>query len=831
MSGLRSFPQRGKTTWTHPTAAAKLPLLVAIVHPRFFPRLISGLLLLGCVGAGAAERVIRIGVENNSPPLSFIDAQGRADGFSAALLGEMERVGDLKLEVRPSYWSHILADFEAGKLDALANVTITAERRTYMDFSIAHAYVHGLMYFRDDRPPLRQTKDFAGKTIATLKGSIGHLNAVTHRGWGATIRPYDSWQDALDATYRGECDGALFIRSPGSTPNINAHGMTGEFVDDIVHEFHIAVHKGDSETLAQLNEALATVRHNGAFDRIYAKWIGPLEPHPIRFADLRPYYLPVSLSLVALGALIWWQRHMLGRLARQAAALRASEERWKFALEGSGDGVWDWDARTGRVLRSRRWKEMLGYAEHEIGDTLTEWEDRIHPEDRAATLRAQQEHHAGKTATFAIEHRLRCKDGSWKWILNRGMIVERDARGQPLRIIGTHTDLTASKEAEADRLVLGKLESTGVLAGGIAHDFNNLLTTILLNLELARFGGGSAAAIMPRVEGAEKAAQAARSLTQQLITFAQGGVAVVRTIGVDALLRESAALALSGSAVRSEFALAPDLWPVEVDEGQIGQVIRNLVLNAREAMPQGGVITLRGENVVLKAGEVSGLPAGDYVRLSVVDQGEGIAPEVLSRIFDPYFSTKRRGTQKGMGLGLTICHSVVQKHGGAITVESTPGRGTAFHIHLAAAGRSGPTPAAAVRTAGPVASGRTGRILVMDDESTIRETVGETLTKLGHTVELTSDGQAAVALFAQAQAQERPFDAVILDLTIPGGMGGLETLRALQALDPAVQAIVMSGYTNDKVMHDHAAAGFKAALAKPFNAEMLADALRPVFGA
>lgn len=780
--------------------------------------------------AGATERTIRIGVENNSPPLSYVNAQGRADGFSAELMAEMARTGDVKLEVVPGYWSLILAEFEAGRIDALANVTITEERRTYMDFSIAHAYVHGLVYFRKDRPALRHTKDFAGKTIATLKGSIGHLNAVTHRGWGATIRPYASWQEALDATFRGECDGALFIRSPGSTPNINDHGMPSEFVDDIIHEFHIAVHKGDSATLEQLNEALATVRHNGTFDRVYAKWIGPLEPHPIRFSDLRPYYLPVSLGLIAVGALIWWQRHMMGKLARQASALRASEERWKFALEGSGDGVWDWDARTGRVLRSRRWKEMLGYAEHEIGDELGDWEDRIHPDDRAATFEAQQAHHAGKTATFVIEHRLRCKNGSWKWILNRGMVVERDAKGQPVRVIGTHTDLTASKEAESDRLVLGKLESTGVLAGGIAHDFNNLLTTILLNLELARFSGDPKAAVMPRVEAAEKAAQAARSLTQQLITFAQGGVAVVRTLEISPLLRESALLALSGSAVRSEFDLAPDLAPVAVDEGQIGQVIRNLVLNAREAMPKGGVITVRGRNVTLKAGEVSNLPAGDYVRISVIDQGEGIAPEVLSKIFDPYFSTKRRGTQKGMGLGLTICHSVIQKHNGAITVESAPGQGTTFHLHLAAARPAGPAADASSPAAGPVVTGRTGRVLVMDDESTIRETVGETLAKLGHRVELTSDGQAAVAVFAQAQAQGEPFDAVLLDLTIPGGMGGLEALRAMQALDPAVQAVVMSGYTNDKVMHGYAAAGFKAALAKPFNSEMLVEALQPIFG-
>ncbi|MBP6507634.1 MAG: transporter substrate-binding domain-containing protein, partial [Opitutaceae bacterium] len=496
------------------------------------------LLLVGS-GAGLVgeAKPLRIGVENNSPPLSSVDAAGRPVGFSADLLKEMARVRPIEIEIVPNYWGHVLSEFMAGRLDALANVTITEERRKSMDFSISHAYVHGLIYFRADRPPLRRTADFAGKIIATLSGSIGYTNALTHGGWGATIRAYDSWQDALDATFRGECDGALFIRSPGSSPDSDEHGLHTEFVEDIVHEFHFAVHKGDSESLEKINEALAVVRHNGAFDRIYAKWIGPLEPHPIRLADLRPYYLPVSLGLAALIALFWWQRHMLARSARQAAALRASEERWKFALEGSGDGAWDWDKRTNTVLRTRRWKEMLGYTEDEIGTGLNEWMDHIHPEDRAKAIAAQEAHYAGQTPAFAVEHRLRCKDGSWKWILNRGMIVDRDAQGRPQRIIGTHSDLTASKEAEADRLVLGKLESTGVLAGGIAHDFNNLLTAILLNLELARMNGNSTTELLRRVEAAEKAAQAARSLTQQLITFAQGGVSVVRVTNLTPLLR------------------------------------------------------------------------------------------------------------------------------------------------------------------------------------------------------------------------------------------------------------------------------------------------------
>jgi PAS domain S-box-containing protein len=788
------------------------------------------LCLSGGMPASLWSRTLRIGVENNSEPLSFVDAQGRPVGFSAELLAAMAKAGPLDIEVVPGYWAQILDEFQRGRLDALANVTITEGRRATMDFSISHAYVHGLIYFRHGEPALTRTAQFAGKTIGTLAGSIGYTNALTHHGWGAKFIAYDSWQKALDATRAGEIDAALFIRSPSSGAEARNNGLDWAFVDDVVHQYHFAVHKGDGLALEQINEALATVRANGTFDRLYAKWIGPLEPHPIRLADLRPYYLPAGLVLLALLALFLWQRHMMARQARQAAQLRNSEERWKFALEGSGDGVWDWDAHTNQVHRSRRWKEMIGYADAEIGTGLDEWITRVHPDDLPAVIAMEDAHHRGETTSFAIEHRLRCKDGSWKWILNRGMIVSRDAGGRPLRMIGTHTDLTARKQAEEDRLVLGKLESTGVLAGGIAHDFNNLLTAILLNLDLARFHHESAASMLPRVEAAEKAALAARSLTQQLITFSKGDASVVQLADIGSLLHESMPLVLSGSAVRGDLQVADGLWPARVDAGQIGQVIRNLVLNAREAMPGGGVVTVTAENATLAAGEVTGLSAGDYVHIRVIDQGTGIPPAVMGRIFDPYFSTKQRGPQRGMGLGLTICHSVMQKHHGAITVESAPERGTTFHLYLPASHHQPPGKA----NSNPPLPSRADiarRILVMDDEPVMRETLVQALRTMGHEVTAAGDGQRAVELYRQAAKQGRPYAAVILDLTVAGGMGGHDALQAMRAVDPAVRAIVTSGYTNDKILHDHTAAGFKAALPKPFTSDMLQTVIKQVFTA
>jgi two-component system, cell cycle sensor histidine kinase and response regulator CckA len=387
-------------------------------------------------------------------------------------------------------------------------------------------------------------------------------------------------------------------------------------------------------------------------------------------------------------------------------------------------------------------------------------------------------------------------------------------------------DITERKRAEEDRLIMDRLESTGILAGGIAHDFNNLLTMILLNLELAQTLIPPGKELAHLLEQAKQAAMTSGGLTQQLHSFATGGAPVRKPTGLSSVIQESVRLAASGSRLRCDFALAEDLWLAEVDAGQIGQVIRNLVLNAREAMPEGGVISVRGENVVLGPQEHPSLPPGDYVRVSVTDWGGGIAKEVLPKIFDAYFSTKRRGTQKGMGLGLAICHTVIQKHGGAIAVESQPGVGTTFRIHLPAFRK----PLQKEQASVPASQPRRGRILVMDDEEVVRRLVKRLLEQEGHEVELVADGQSAVLAYENARGQERPFDAVILDLTVRDGVGGQQTIRELLTIDPAVKAIVISGYATDPVVQEPERYGFKGVVAKPFDKLKLREMLSRVLG-
>ena len=394
--------------------------------------------------------------------------------------------------------------------------------------------------------------------------------------------------------------------------------------------------------------------------------------------------------------------------------------------------------------------------------------------------------------------------------------------GQACRV--AVTDITARKRSESDRLVLDKLESTGILAASIAHDFNNLLTVILLNLELARMHTPLDGKLAQHLEEAKETCLLASSLTAQLLTFAKGGAPIRKAMPLSRVIQESVRPALSGSKVCCEFSLPTDLWMAEVDTGQIGQVIRGMVLNAREAMPHGGVVCVRAENVVLSAQQQSSLPAGEYIRLSITDQGTGIPKEVLPKIFDPYFSTKHRGDQKGMGLGLTICHAVVQKHGGTIAVKSEVAVGTTFDIYLPAARKLSGGEKAPM----PVVVPRHGRVLVMDDEEGVRKVLGLTLWGMGHTVELAGNGQEALEIYKKAKSLGRHFDVVFLDLTIREGMGGQETIQALLKIDPNLKAIAMSGYVDSPVILEPGRHGFKAALEKPFDAGKLQEILSRV---
>ena len=367
---------------------------------------------------------------------------------------------------------------------------------------------------------------------------------------------------------------------------------------------------------------------------------------------------------------------------------------------------------------------------------------------------------------------------------------------------------------------LRQLESIAALSGGIAHDYNNLLTAIMGNLSLALDQLGKDDGVASLLKQALEASRVAKSLTRTLITFSKGGLPSKQPIDIVQVVKHAAAFSLSGSNIFCEVVPASAIWPAYGDAQQVGQAIHNLIINAAESMPSGGTITIRFENAIIDSPNTNLVP-GRYALIAITDHGVGIPGENIDRIFDPYFSTKAKGTAKGTGLGLSISHSIIAKHGGKITVYSRVGVGSTFNVLLPAADISTDTEKPTVSElqpavgAGEILSG-CGKILVMDDEAMIRELAGNMLRHLGYEVDFAAEGQTAVAKYQAALDASEPYDAVILDLTIKGGMGGQETIECLKAIDPAVKAVVSSGYSENPVVANYSDYGFCEVVAKPY---------------
>lgn len=381
-------------------------------------------------------------------------------------------------------------------------------------------------------------------------------------------------------------------------------------------------------------------------------------------------------------------------------------------------------------------------------------------------------------------------------------------------------DITERKKLERELAKAQKLESVGALAGGIAHDFNNILMGIMGNISLAMLDPDDKDKILQRLSTAEKSCNRAKALTQQLLTFAKGGEPVKNLTSVGEIIRDAADLALKDSVIKGKVSIPDDLWPAEIDEGQILQAVNNLVVHAVESMSGGGTVRLTCEN--FSVGPDQGLPLepGNYIKITVQDQGDGVSPEDLQKIFDPYFIIRK----KGSGLGLAASYSIIKNHDGCIMAESEIGKGMTFFVYLPASRKTVPS----LKSGDGMFTLGRGRILIMDDEDVVSEVVSEMLKHMGYDVESCRDGSEAIEQYMQARKSGSPFDVVIMDLTVPGGMGGKETIEKLRGIDPDVKALVSSGYSNDPIMANCSEFGFQGVVVKPYKIKDLSETLHRV---
>ena len=617
---------------------------------------------------------VRIGVESNAPPLSFLDDQGKPAGFANDLLREMEGTGSLRFGIRASYWKNILDEFKAGRLDALADITITDARRESMDFSVAHAHIHAMTYSRPDSAPVEHTAQFAGKTVAMLVGSIVQANAERNGDWGAKVRLYPSWDAVLGAVKGGDCDFALLVH-PFGQGQFKERGLQKAFVEDLIYRFHIAVHRGDRRTLERINEALAEVEHNGTFDRLYAKWIGPIEPHPIRFSDLRPYYLPSALVALLLIFLFSRQRSINRRLADQAAAMRKLTR----IVEQAPLSIVITDLQGSIEYANPHFCAVTGYSLEEVlgknprilnsGDTPPE------------TFREMwRELSAGRV--WGGQFRNRRKNG--EVFLETAVIAPVfDDQGRATHYVGIKDDITAQKRFEAETTAaLEKERQVSDMKSRFisvtSHEFRTPMAVIMSSVDLLanhfnRLDPAKQADLFGRIQSSLK--RMAQMLDDVMtLNRAQANRLHLQVAPADitALVNDVVGeLRLTDrDAHRFEVHAPPGPSLLPTDATILRHITSNLVANAVRYSPPGTTVLV-------------GVEAGpSEFRIIVEDRGIGIPKEDMERIFEPFERGSNVGMIGGTGLGLNIARMMTETLGGTISVAAPDTGGSRFTVTL-----------------------------------------------------------------------------------------------------------------------------------------------------
>ncbi|MBD3368842.1 transporter substrate-binding domain-containing protein [Candidatus Fermentibacteria bacterium] len=781
---------------------------------------IVGLLVLAATAG--ADISLKVGGYENSP-LIFEGEDGRAAGLYPDVVRAIASEEEWDVEWVFGSWPQCLTRLLEGEIDILPAIAYTERRDSLFDFTEETFLSNWGVVFSSPDERFESILDLDGERVAVLGGDVYYnefRSLIESFGVECSFQVESSYAEVFDALQHDRADACLMTRLYGTRYGKD-YDVRSTAILFCPTELRFAAREGHhEEILGTLDEHLRCLKDDpgSVYYASIKKWLGTEMKTPTPWWLEAGALVAGALILVLVVSYLAVRRKMrnrttelreeMGDRRRVEEALQESEEKYRKLVEESHDAIYIYH-NDHFLFTNEQMSRLTGYSREELSQIRGS--ELIHPDDRnTVTEMSAQRKREGDTPRV-YQARLVRKNGGVRLCEFAVSAITYHGR---YAVLGAIRDVTRQTRMERELSRREKLESVGILAGGIAHDFNNFLTGMMGSVSLARMKNDR-----PEVErllaDVEESARQARGITQQLLTFSRGGEPVRELCDVGKIVSDSAVMALMGSPNTLDLDIDEGLWPAEVDHGQIYQAVSNMVINAEQAMPDGGTVRVSTANMEL--GEADGLPLddGSYVRIDIEDDGSGIPDEHIGSIFDPFYSTK----EDGSGLGLSTAYSVVRSHDGHITVRSEVGMGTRFSIYVPAL----PGRGAEVTDAKAEIRKGSGRILVMDDDEMVRNVSCGILDSIGYRTRAVANGEEAVREFEAAIASGNPYDAVILDLTVPGSMGGRQTMQKLTELDPEVAAIVSSGYANDPVMSHYREYGFVAALSKPYSAKEMAE--------
>lgn len=776
--------------------------------------------------------VITFTGQKKYPPFEFINKNKDYTGMSVELIHWIAVEMGFKAKFLPLSFQEAQQAVLNGTADVIISLFYSKTRDENFDFTRVLFQVPASIFIRSERTDISATEDLPGKTIAMQRGDYAE-EFLKNKGIAVSYKPVESFHAALFQVLSNTADAVIGDEQP-VLHSIYSYKLNTSFKKVgkplYIGQNCMAVKEQNTILLSILNKGILQAERKGIINKIYRKWLGvQYLPGSSALREILPVAAAAFFLLLLMVAGVWYWNFKLRRevhkqtkkLREAYQSIRSSDEKFRLIRDNTSDLINITDVNGVFRYASPSYERILGYREKELlGKNIR---DFLPSDDIPAYEVFFSESHFEQMSfrdNIELEYHFLDKDRRYHDLSCTMNYVTDNNRDR--LIISVCKDVTEKNHIQQELLKARKLESVSTLAGGIAHDFNNLLTAIMGNISLCKFIAEPESEINRRLQEAETATIRARDLTKQLLTFSRGGAPVKTITDIARLLRETSGFSLSGTNVEAKLDIDAKLWAAEVDQGQLTQVFNNLLVNAAQAMNTGGTVHISAHNHWINQNDLRPLKPGAYLEIVFRDNGPGIESKLLKKIFDPYFSTKPSGN----GLGLASAYSIINRHSGIIEAESEPGHGALFRILLPASDRTPELPFN--ENSIGFEHDRNNLVLIMDDEDAVRQTLSDMLDQLGFRCLSVNDGAAFLSAYRELASIEEPPVLSILDLTVPGGMGGEETVKKLLIEYPDAKVVVSSGYSGGPVVSKYREFGFTGYLLKPYNMNDLAGVLKKV---